>query len=89
MYHDGMTYSLDLRLKALKYIENGGSQKVNNLSFFVYLLWSTHISFMDHGYIYPPRSLNLNEDYFNGTLEERTAFFISYVKIFGYFQKAP
>lgn len=40
-----------------------------------YYKGSTHISFMDHGYICPPRSFNLNEDYFNGTLEERTAFF--------------
>jgi hypothetical protein len=40
-----------------------------------YYKGSTHISFMDHGYICPPRLFNPNEYYFNGTLEERKAFF--------------
>jgi hypothetical protein len=40
-----------------------------------YYKGSTHISFMDHGYICPQRLFNPNEQYFNGTLEERTAFF--------------
>jgi hypothetical protein len=40
-----------------------------------YYKGSTHISFMDHGYINPPVLINLNEPYFKGTLEERKAFF--------------
>lgn len=40
-----------------------------------YYKGSTHISFMDHGYISPPLPANLNEPYFKGTLEERSSFF--------------
>lgn len=40
-----------------------------------YYKGSTHISFMDHGYICPPRLFNPHEYYFKGTLEERIAFF--------------
>lgn len=40
-----------------------------------YYKGSTHVSFMDHGYVNPPALLSLNEPYFNGTLEERTIFF--------------
>ncbi len=40
-----------------------------------YYKGSTHVSFMDHGYISPPTLVNPDEPYFNGTLEERTAFF--------------
>ena len=40
-----------------------------------YYKGSTHVSFMDHGYINPATLVNPNEPYFNGTLEERTAFF--------------
>ena len=40
-----------------------------------YYKGATHISFMDHGYVCPPRRFNPNELYFNGTLEERVAFF--------------
>ncbi len=40
-----------------------------------YYQGSKHISFMDHGYIDPPHPFNANEHYFNGTLEERKAFF--------------
>jgi len=40
-----------------------------------YYKGSTHISFMDHGFISPPILINPDEPYFNGTLEERKAFF--------------
>lgn len=40
-----------------------------------YYKGSKHISFMDHGYINPTNPVNPNEPYFNGTLEERKAFF--------------
>lgn len=40
-----------------------------------YYKGSTHISFMDHGYICPPRLFKANELYFHGTLEERIKFF--------------
>lgn len=40
-----------------------------------YYKGSKHISFMDHGYIDPQNPLDSNEHYFNGTLEERKAFF--------------
>ncbi len=40
-----------------------------------YYKGSKHISFMDHGYIDPQNPVNPNEHYFNGTLEERKAFF--------------
>lgn len=40
-----------------------------------YYKGSTHTSFMDHGYINPPDLIHPNEHYFNGTLEERIAFF--------------
>jgi hypothetical protein len=34
-----------------------------------------HISFMDHGYVDPVNPFDPEEHYFNGTLEERKAFF--------------
>ena len=40
-----------------------------------YYKGSTHVSFMDHGYSSPPNLANPDEPYFNGTLEERIAFF--------------
>ena len=40
-----------------------------------YYKGSTHISFMDHGYISPSTLINPNEPYFNGNLDERLAFF--------------
>lgn len=40
-----------------------------------YYKGSKHISFMDHGYVDPINPVNPNESYFNGTLEERKAFF--------------
>jgi dienelactone hydrolase len=40
-----------------------------------YYKGSKHISFMDHGWVNPPHPLNPSERYFNGTLEERMAFF--------------
>lgn len=40
-----------------------------------YYKGSKHISFMDHGYIDSQNPVNRNEHYFNGTLEERKAFF--------------
>jgi dienelactone hydrolase len=40
-----------------------------------YYKGSKHISFMDHGYIDPQNPLDPNEHYFNGTLEQRIAFF--------------
>lgn len=40
-----------------------------------YYKGSTHISFMDHAYVNPQRHLDLEEEYFNGTLKERKAFF--------------
>lgn len=40
-----------------------------------YYKGSTHISFMDHGYVNPPIPDGVNEPYFNGTLAERIAFF--------------
>ena len=40
-----------------------------------YYKGSTHISFMDHAYVNPQRHVDLPEEYFNGTLEERKAFF--------------
>lgn len=40
-----------------------------------YYKGSIHISFMDHGYVNPTNPVNPNEQYFNGTLEERKAFF--------------
>lgn len=40
-----------------------------------YYKGSTHISFMDHAYVNPQRHIDLEEEYFNGTLEERKAFF--------------
>jgi hypothetical protein len=40
-----------------------------------YYIGSTHISFMDHGYINPPNPITPNEPYFNGSLEERKTFF--------------
>ncbi len=40
-----------------------------------YYKGSTHISFMDHGYICPPKPVQSHEFYFQGTLEERKAFF--------------
>ena len=40
-----------------------------------YYKGSTHISFMDHAYVNPKQHMDLKEEYFNGTLEERKAFF--------------
>ena len=40
-----------------------------------YYKGSTHISFMDHGYISPPIPTYLDEPYFKGTTEERRMFF--------------
>jgi len=40
-----------------------------------YYKGSTHTSFMDHGYVNPPLSKELNEPYFNGSSAERAAFF--------------
>jgi len=40
-----------------------------------YYKGSTHISFMDHGYVNPQKHIDLSEEYFNGSLEERKAFF--------------
>lgn len=40
-----------------------------------YYKGSTHISFMDHGYICPENPVDANELYFNGNPEERRAFF--------------
>jgi len=40
-----------------------------------YYKGSKHISFMDHGYVNPINPVNPNEPYFNGTLEDRKAFF--------------
>ncbi len=40
-----------------------------------YYKGSTHISFMDHGYINPPNTIHPNQQYFNGTQEQRIAFF--------------
>lgn len=40
-----------------------------------YYKGSKHVSFMDHGYVDPQHPLNPNEHYFNGTLEQRKAFF--------------
>jgi len=40
-----------------------------------YYKGSKHISFMDHGYIDPPNPVNPEEHYFNGSLEDRKAFF--------------
>lgn len=40
-----------------------------------YYKGSTHISFMDHGYICPPIPSGINEPYFNGTIAERMTFF--------------
>jgi dienelactone hydrolase len=40
-----------------------------------YYKGSKHISFMDHGYIDPQNPLDPNEHYFNGSLEQRIAFF--------------
>lgn len=40
-----------------------------------YYKGSKHISFMDHGYVDPVHPFNPNTHYFNGTLEERKAFF--------------
>lgn len=40
-----------------------------------YYKGSKHISFMDHGYVNPINPLNPHEPYFDGTLEERKAFF--------------
>ncbi len=40
-----------------------------------YYKGSTHVSFMDHGYISPSALINPNDLYFNGTLEERRVFF--------------
>lgn len=42
-----------------------------------YYKGSTHISFMDHAYVNPKWHIDLEEEYFNGTLEERMAFFES------------
>lgn len=42
-----------------------------------YYKGSTHTSFMDHAYVNPKRPMDLEEEYFNGTLEERKAFFES------------
>ncbi len=47
-----------------------------------YYKGSTHISFMDHGYINPSIPSGINEPYFNGTLAERMEFLISCVEIF-------
>lgn len=40
-----------------------------------YYKGSTHISFMDHGYVNPLNTIHPEERYFIGTLEERMAFF--------------
>ncbi len=40
-----------------------------------YYKGAKHVSFMDHGYLNPKNPINPNEDYFNGTVEERKAFF--------------
>lgn len=40
-----------------------------------YYKGSTHVSFMDHGYVGPSTRINSNEPYFNGTLEKRLVFF--------------
>lgn len=40
-----------------------------------YYKGSTHISFMDHAYVNPKQHVDLKEEYFNGTSEERKAFF--------------
>lgn len=40
-----------------------------------YYKGSTHISFMDHGYISPSTLINPNEPYFMGTVDERARFF--------------
>lgn len=40
-----------------------------------YYKGSTHISFMDHGYISPSEPINLKEPYFKGDLEQRLIFF--------------
>lgn len=40
-----------------------------------YYKGSTHISFMDHAYVNPKQHVDLQEEYFNGTTEERKAFF--------------
>lgn len=40
-----------------------------------YYKGSTHISFMDHGYISAPTLIDPNEPYFSGTIEERKVFF--------------
>lgn len=40
-----------------------------------YYKGSKHISFMDHGYVDPPNPIDPSEHYFNGTVEERKAFF--------------
>lgn len=42
-----------------------------------YYKGSTHISFMDHAYVNPKQHVDVKEPYFNGTLEERKAFFES------------
>lgn len=40
-----------------------------------YYKGSTHTSFMDHGYVNPSLPKEINEPYFNGSSEERKAFF--------------
>lgn len=50
-------------------------EMINNGHKVNYYPGSKHISFMDHGYIDPPHPFNSNEHYFNGTLEEKKAFF--------------
>jgi dienelactone hydrolase len=40
-----------------------------------YYKGAKHVSFMDHGYVDPKNPLNPNEHYFNGSVEERKAFF--------------
>lgn len=52
-----------------------------------YYKGSTHISFMDHAYVNPKLNKDLKEGYFNGTLEERKAFFETVRKDVRFFLK--
>lgn len=52
-----------------------------------YYKGSTHISFMDHAYVNPKQHIDLKEEYFNGTLEERKSFFESVRKDVRFFLK--
>lgn len=52
-----------------------------------YYKGSTHISFMDHAYVNPKQHVDLKEEYFNGTLEERKAFFENVRKEVRFFLK--